>query len=340
MIHHINHIALLCLVLFTSQFTFAYDFEVNGIYYHITSLQESTVEVTYQNNSQTATSSYSGVISIPEFVSYNNKTYSVTAIGDWAFCRCSSLTDVQLPGSIERIGSYAFFNCSQLNPFPIPEKVSFIGNRAFYGNSNFSTSSNIRYVGDYLVSAIDKKQNEYSIQDGTKWIGAMAFSGCSTMTRIKIPASIVCIGNHAFQGCTNLSAVNIPTNVQEIGYFAFEGCNNLKDIFAHWTTPPTIENGVFNGVNKEECILHVPFGSKAQFQEAIEWGSFIIIESCLGDVNEDGTIDEIDIKTIATRILNKPIPEIFNEKAADINQDGIISISDIAKTITLGTSSE
>lgn len=331
---HIIHIIMLCLVLIPRQMAFAYDFEVNGIYYHITSLQDKTVEVTYQNNSQTATSSYTGEITIPNFVSYNNTTYTVTAIGDWAFCRCSSLIELHLPSSIEKIGSYAFFNCTELLPFAIPEKVSFIGNRAFYGNSKFTISSNLIYLDNYLVSAIDKNQKDYSIPEGTKWIGSMAFSGFSTMTSITIPSSVVSIGNHAFKNCTNLSVITIPIEIQEIGYFAFEGCSNLKEITVHWITPPAIESGVFNGVNKGECVLHVPYGTKAQFQESAEWGSFIIRESSLGDVNEDGVIDETDILKIANRILNRSVPKIFNEKAADTNKDGIISVSDITQIIS------
>lgn len=319
----IHHIILLCLALFGSQIAFAYDFEVNGIYYHITSLQRKTVEVTYQNNSQTATSSYAGVVSIPDFVSYDNTDYSVTAIGDWAFCRCSSLTEVQLPSSIERIGSYAFFNCDKLLPFIIPDKVSFIGNRAFYGNPNFPTSSNLRYLDSYLVAAIDKNQNEYTIQEGTKWIGSMAFSGCSAMTNISIPSTVASIGNHAFQNCNNLSAITIPAEVQEIGFFAFEGCSNLKEITVHWTTPLAIEKGVFNGVNIEECVLHVPFGSKALFQESPEWGSFIISEA-----------EDYD-KGYAIQVL----PFAFSgEKEVDINLDNATALTNIAFNVVLPSS--
>lgn len=59
----------------------AYDFEVDGIYYNITSSKNRTVAVTYRGGSFSADSDkYSGNINIPETVSYRGKTYSVTSI--------------------------------------------------------------------------------------------------------------------------------------------------------------------------------------------------------------------------------------------------------------------
>ena len=52
--------------------------EVDGIFYNITS--DTTVEVTCDGVSK-----YSGNITIPQTVRYNEKNYSVTAIGNDAF---------------------------------------------------------------------------------------------------------------------------------------------------------------------------------------------------------------------------------------------------------------
>ena len=70
----------------------AHDLEVDGIYYNITSAEDKTIEVTYRGSSYNEYSEeYSGSVTIPETVTYNDNTYSVTSIGDYAFCFCSSL---------------------------------------------------------------------------------------------------------------------------------------------------------------------------------------------------------------------------------------------------------
>ncbi len=101
-------VALLALVLCNTPL-FAEDFAVGGIYYNITSDTDKTVEVTcrgfdYYNYSDR----YSGAVTIPESVTYNGNTYSVTSIGNWAFDECSGLTSVEIPNSVISIGSYAF----------------------------------------------------------------------------------------------------------------------------------------------------------------------------------------------------------------------------------------
>ena len=45
---------------------------------------------------------------------------SVTSIGDYAFCGCSSLTSVTIPTSVTSIGNWAFSGCSGLTSVTIP----------------------------------------------------------------------------------------------------------------------------------------------------------------------------------------------------------------------------
>lgn len=83
----------------------AYDFTVNGINYNVTSEDEEdkTVEVA-ENES-------SGSIVIPATVTYNEVTYRVTGIGEYAFCECEDLKSVTLPEGMESIGYGAFKYC-------------------------------------------------------------------------------------------------------------------------------------------------------------------------------------------------------------------------------------
>ena len=64
----------LCLMMALLSFAF----EVDGIYYNITSSSSLTVAVTYQGTSYSQyQNEYEGVVNIPESVEYNGTTYIV-----------------------------------------------------------------------------------------------------------------------------------------------------------------------------------------------------------------------------------------------------------------------
>ena len=67
---------------------------------------------------------------------------------------------------------------------------------------------------------------EYSVNS----IAESAFKGCSSLTAITIPASVMRIGESAFEGCSSLTAITIPASVTRIGESAFEGCSSLTAI--------------------------------------------------------------------------------------------------------------
>ena len=86
----------------------AHDFEVDGIYYNITSAEDKTVEVTYSGE---YAGTYSGAVSIPTTVTYDGMEYSVTSIGYNGFGYCLGLTSIEIPNSVTSIDTYAFHNC-------------------------------------------------------------------------------------------------------------------------------------------------------------------------------------------------------------------------------------
>lgn len=79
--------------------------EIGGIYYNLVT-KAKQAEVTENPNR------YTGAVKIPETVSYNNVTYSVTSIGEYAFFNCHGLTSVTIPNSIISIGKRAFDDCN------------------------------------------------------------------------------------------------------------------------------------------------------------------------------------------------------------------------------------
>lgn len=66
----------------------AHMFEVDGIYYDITSETDKTVEVVYDWLYYTK---YTGTVVIPETVTYKGTTYSVTSVGSTAFINCTKV---------------------------------------------------------------------------------------------------------------------------------------------------------------------------------------------------------------------------------------------------------
>jgi hypothetical protein len=91
-------------------------FEVDGIYYNITSETEKTVEVTFKGHSYYEhINEYSGDIVIPSTITVNGTSYSVTSIDEFAFGKCSEIATLTLPANITSIGKYALASCSGIS---------------------------------------------------------------------------------------------------------------------------------------------------------------------------------------------------------------------------------
>ena len=223
-------IGLLCSVSVSAE-----DFEVDGIYYNITSSTDMTVEVTYTNE-------YSGAVNIPESVTYNGNTYSVTSIGEDAFYWCDRLTSVEIPNSVTSIGEEAFYGCSGLTSVVIPNSVTSIGRCAFSWCSGLTSlvvaPDNPIYDSREGCNAIVKtSSNELVlgcqftiIPNSVTSIGSYAFYGCSGLTSVEIPNSVTSIGRNAFSSCSSLTFLVIPNNVTSIGWAVFYGCRGLTSV--------------------------------------------------------------------------------------------------------------
>lgn len=112
----IKQLLITVAVLLCSIVASAHDFEADGIYYNIISVNDLTVAVTYKGNSYDEISNeYSGEVIIPETIAYKSKVLKVTSIGDDAFSDCSGLTSIEIPNSVTTI-QYDFI--VSLHSFP------------------------------------------------------------------------------------------------------------------------------------------------------------------------------------------------------------------------------
>ena len=95
-------IFLMLAVLLSALSASAYDFKVDGIAYEKN--DGKSVAVCQGGD-------YTGDIAIPEKVTHDGATYSVTEIGCGAFYDCRGLTSVTIPNSVTSIGGSAFEWC-------------------------------------------------------------------------------------------------------------------------------------------------------------------------------------------------------------------------------------
>jgi hypothetical protein len=78
--------------------------------------------------------------------------------------------------------------------------------------------------------------------------------------------------------------VEIGNSVTSIGEYAFSYCKKMTRLSCCAEEPPTCGSGVFNGINKENCVLQVPGYSLAAYQQADQWKDFLFIEDVLTSI--------------------------------------------------------
>ena len=242
-------LAIACLL--CSIGVYAHDFEVDGIYYQI--IADNEVAVTFYGediNNIPDEYKYAGTVVIPESVTYEGVTYSVTSIGDAAFSGCSGLTSVTIPNSVTSIGYYPFINCDGLISIKVED-----------GNTVYDSREGCNAI----------------IETATNTLVA----GCKNTV---IPNSVTSIGDFAFSHCTGLTSITIPESVTSIGIQAFYRCYNLTSIRIEAVNPPAIEESTFEDVDKS-IPVYVPTESLEAYQNAAGWSEFANIVAVGEDDN-------------------------------------------------------
>ena len=311
-LRHFLVIALFALLRSTGANAYLYcDFSIDDFFYSITSSE--TVSVTYflrfkldwesDNSDITAnhwqyynfgdggpsiisSDTYCGSLSIPSSVTYEGKTYKVTAIADHAFENQLELDAIYIPTSVTSIGNYAFRCCPKLTTITIPSTVTSIGKEAFQycsklaaidinatsltkiGTDAFSNCPklnivNLNSIASWMKCSLDnvssspfcngadlyvadEEKTTISFPVTTQSIPAYAFCGCRNITSVTMGGIINTICGSAFYNCRGLTSVTIPNSVTFIGGGAFSSCSGLASI----TIPnsvTSIGDNAFNG---------------------------------------------------------------------------------------------
>lgn len=248
----------------------AADFEVDGLYYAITSLDKLECELVRGDNS------YTGTITIPSEVTYKNKVLKVIGFSrdafdgssinsvylpngftlpESAFANCASLQYVSLPSDLVEIPTTAFSGCRELKTISIPETVLNISSGAFYGCvslGNIELPSKLQYMG--ACCFYETGLSELRIPSSLEYIGRYALAACRELKQVEfgeecrfelpdhlfsddvnlvqllLPDNLTVIPNGTFYGCSSLKSVRIPNSCKVIDTEAFYNCISLEDL--------------------------------------------------------------------------------------------------------------
>ncbi|MBQ2367837.1 MAG: leucine-rich repeat domain-containing protein, partial [Bacteroidaceae bacterium] len=237
---------------------------------------------------------------------------NATNIGEYAFEYCTGLTSIYLEGATPpTIASNTFEGTDYTSTLYVPRGASGAYKSADYWGNFTNIVEYILNTGDVfevdgihyrVTSADDLTAEVIRVEAG--------YSACSgpvaipaTVTYMGTTYSVTGIGGDAFSGCTALTGIEIPASVTTLNVNAFSGCVALEDIYMTGSTPPTLVGGSFADSRLANVVIHVPEGSVTAYQAADTWGSAEnIIEYDVTDVNGVET-DEFEVKISAAGLL-------------------------------------
>ncbi|MGN1479890.1 MAG: leucine-rich repeat domain-containing protein, partial [Acutalibacteraceae bacterium] len=209
--------------------------------YSLTWIQHTADDYDYYINITDCDTSVSGDIVIPSEID----GYPVGKIDQFAFNKCTGITEITLPSTVYSIAeNNPFRDCTSLENILVEE-----------GNTHYCSVNGVlfTYNKGRVVSYPTAKTDETFTVDSETWcINDYAFYNC-LVKNVVLTDSIKSIGHYAFDGCKNLTSITMPKSNCEIGIFAFAYCEKLESIVLP-DGLTTINQSLFSGCNSLKSV--------------------------------------------------------------------------------------
>ena len=134
-----------------------------------------------------------------------------------------SATDVTLPAGVTAIGADAFRGNATLSSITLSEEILAIYDNAFRGCTALDVAIPKKLVTLGAFAFADSGITAAAIPEGITELPESVFAGCTALSSVTFPNSLLTVGASAFNGCTALKKVTIPATVTSIKENAFFG---------------------------------------------------------------------------------------------------------------------
>ena len=208
--------------------------------------------------------SYHAALVIPETLTVEGKTYTVTAIGAYALDSCS-VASVSIPATVEHVGQGAFQG-SSIDVVALPEKQTEVAPLAFagsdiqsiilpaaitsIGNGAFRDCANLRYV---------------ILPDSVKSIGDYAFAGMGVNTLAEasaVPRRQAPVVNPDDDLLRGKTFVTLPAGITAIGARAFDGVEVIESFLRN---PQQVQ--IPYDALSSNLVVRIPFGLSEDYRQ-------------------------------------------------------------------------
>ena len=143
----------------------AYDVELDGIFYNLDKENKTASVASY--------SYYKGAVVIPETISVDGKAYTVTSLGENCFSGCWGLTSITIPNSVTRIGDYCFSSCDGLESIVVES-----------GNTVYDSRENCNAIIETATNTMLSGCRNTTIPNSVTSLGDGCFLGRSEERRV------------------------------------------------------------------------------------------------------------------------------------------------------------